>query len=193
MEEHRAAIATAHMTRRVFLGTGLLAGAGLAVLAVPDLAAAALYSGKRRLSFYHTHTGKRLELTYAVGRSYNPLALARINKYLADFRTGEVHAIDPQLLDMLWALQLCCGKPGVFSVISAFRSPQTNSYLRSKGRDSGVAKKSLHMEGRAIDVRFSEISTKRLRDHAVGLQAGGVGYYPASDFVHLDTGHHRSW
>ncbi len=186
-------IAAAAMTRRAFLGKGILIGAGLTVLPAPDLVEAALRAEKRTLSFYHTHTGRKLQATYAVGTCYNPFALAQINRYLGDFRTGEVHVIDPRLLDMLWALQRRCDKAGVFSVISGYRSPQTNARLRGKGSDSGVAKKSLHMEGRAIDVRFSELSTKRLRDYAVDLCTGGVGYYPTSDFVHLDTGRHRNW
>lgn len=185
--------ATPLMSRRTVLSRGLFTGAGLglALLSMPDLGEAALRSGKRKLSFYHTHTGKELELTYAMGKHYNPLALNKINNYLGDFRTGEVHAIDPQLLDMLWALQHRCGKSGVFSVISGYRSPQTNTKLRGKG--GGVAKKSLHMVGKAIDVRFSEMPTKRLRDYAINLQTGGVGYYPSSDFIHLDTGRHRFW
>lgn len=179
------------MSRRAFLGKALCSGAGLAILSAPDLAEAALRTGKRKLSFYHTHTGKELELVYAAGKHYNPLALNKINSYLGDFRTGEVHNIDPKLLDMLWALQCRCGKAGVFSVISGYRSPQTNTSLR--GKSNGVAKKSLHMVGKAIDVRFSELPTKRLRDYAINLQAGGVGFYPSSDFVHLDTGRYRTW
>ena len=191
MDTSKQEIPSVQISRRAFLGKALFAGAGLAVLSAPDLAEAVLRTGKRKLSFYHTHTGKELELVYAVGKSYNPLALNRINSYLGDFRTGEVHSIDPKLLDMLWALQCRCGKAGVFSVISGYRSPQTNTSLR--GRSTGVAKKSLHMEGRAIDVRFSEAPTKRLKDHAVSLKAGGVGFYASSDFVHLDTGRYRTW
>ena len=179
------------ISRRAFLGKALCSGAGLAILSAPDLAEAALRTGKRKLSFYHTHTGKELELVYAVGKHYNPLALNKINNYLGDFRTGEVHNIDPKLLDMLWTLQCRCGKTGVFSVISGYRSPLTNTSLR--GKSSGVAQKSLHMEGKAIDVRFSESPTKQLRDYAISMQAGGVGFYPSSDFVHLDTGRYRTW
>lgn len=150
-------------------------------------------SSKRRLAFYHTHTGEDLELTYAVGRIYNPVALEQLNTYLGDFRTGEIHEIDPELMDILWALQQKSGKRGVFSVISGYRSPRTNAYLQGRSRRSGVASRSLHMEGRAIDVRFSEEPTEALRDYAIDLQAGGVGFYPESDFVHLDTGKFRTW
>ena len=191
MDTSEQKIPSVHMSRRAFLGKALFTGAGLALLSAPDLAEAALRTGKRKLSFYHTHTGKELELVYAAGKSYNPLALNKINSYLGDFRTGEVHRIDPKLLDMLWALQCRCGKTGVFSVISGFRSPQTNTSLRDKS--SGVAKKSSHMVGQAIDVRFSEVPTKQLRDYAINLKAGGVGFYPSSDFVHLDTGRYRTW
>lgn len=182
---------TACLSRRTFLGKALLAGAGLTVLSAPDLAEAALRTGKRSLSFYHTHTGKELQLTYAIGKTYNPLALSRINRYLGDFRTGEVHAIDTGLLDMLWAIQCRCGKPGVFSVISGYRSPQTNTSLR--GKSTGVAKKSLHMEGKAIDLRLPGVALVDLRDAALSLQAGGVGFYPNDNFVHVDTGAVRSW
>ena len=183
----------APLSRRAFLGKTLAAGAGLALLSAPDLARAALLTPKRSLSFYHTHTGEELELNYTVGRIYNPIALSRIDQFLGDFRTGEVHVIDPQLLDILWALQTRGGRPGVFSVISGYRSPQTNAYLRGRSKNSGVATKSLHMEGRAIDVRFSELPTDQLRDCAIDLEAGGVGFYSKSDFVHLDTGAFRTW
>ena len=129
------------MSRRAFLGKALFTGAGLALLSAPDLAEAALRTGKRKLSFYHTHTGKELELVYAAGKSYNPLALNKINSYLGDFRTGEVHRIDPKLLDMLWALQCRCGKTGVFSVISG--SPESSPLLSSSNGFFPCASRSL--------------------------------------------------
>ena len=181
------------MSRRAFLGKACLTGAGLALLSAPDIARAVALTRKRTLSFFHTHTEEELEVAYTVGRIYNPIALDRINHFLGDFRTGEVHVIDPRLLDILWALQARSGRPGVFSVISGYRSPQTNAYLRGRSKNSGVAVKSLHMEGRAIDVRFSELPTDQLRDCAIDLESGGVGYYAKSDFVHLDTGEFRTW
>ena len=183
----------ATLTRRSFLGKAFAAGAGLALLSAPDIVRASALARKRTLSFYHTHTDEELEVAYTVGRIYNPVALTLIDQFLGDFRTGEVHVIDPSLLDILWALQARSGRPGVFSVISAYRSPQTNAYLQGRSKNSGVATKSLHMEGRAIDVRFSELPTDQLRDCAIDLEAGGVGFYPKSDFVHLDTGEFRTW
>lgn len=184
---------TVPLSRRAFLGRAFAAGAGLALLSAPDIARAARLTHKRVLSFYHTHTDEELRVAYTVGRIYNPVSLTRINQFLGDFRTGEVHVIDPRLLDILWALQARSGRPGVFSVISGYRSPQTNAYLRGRRKNSGVATKSLHMEGRAIDVRFSELPTDELRDCAIDLEAGGVGFYGKSDFVHLDTGEFRTW
>ncbi|HLE65999.1 MAG TPA: DUF882 domain-containing protein, partial [Burkholderiales bacterium] len=107
-----------------------------------------------------------------------------------DFRTGETHPIDPRLLDTLNVLCALCGG-GVFEVISGYRSPKTNAMLRGAG--GGVAEHSLHVEGRAIDLRLTGFRTARLRDAAIALGRGGVGYYPKSDFVHLDTGRVRNW
>lgn len=122
---------------------------------------------------------------------YDPTTLARVNHFLRDFRTDEVHAIDPGVLDTLFAVRSRVGRDDPFHVISGYRSPETNAYLRR--HSSGVAKHSLHMEGRAIDVRLPGIPTAKLRDIALTMQRGGVGYYPASDFVHLDTGRVRFW
>ena len=146
----------------------------------------------RRLSFSHTHTCEQLSIVYARDGNYLPEALSRINHCLRDFRSNEKHAIDPALLDILYDLQKATGnEDGVFEVISGFRSPDTNKMLRSKSH--GVAKRSLHMEGKAIDLRLSGTSTKKLRDLAIGLRRGGTGYYAKSDFVHLDTGRIRQW
>ena len=144
----------------------------------------------RPLSFYHTHTGERLAVTYFAEGSYIPAAIGEIERLLRDFRTGEVHDIDVQLLDTLYVLaDRCAGR--TFEVISGYRSATTNEKLRAA--TEGVATNSLHLAGRAVDVRLSGVDTARLRDIAVELALGGVGYYPQSDFVHLDTGHVRSW
>lgn len=189
----REAISDGHagLSRRAFLRGALAAGAGLLRCPVPQSVRAAVPPVRRRLAFYHTHTEKNLELTYAIGRIYNPVAMNQLNAYLGDFRTGEIHPIDPQLMDILWALQKRIGGRGVFSVISGYRSPHTNAALKRRSR--GVAGNSLHMQGKAIDVRFSEVASEALRDYAIDLQAGGVGFYPDSDFVHLDTGRVRTW
>ena len=145
----------------------------------------------RTLAFYHTHTKERLRVTYAENGVRIPKALTQISYFLRDFRTGDVHAIDPMLLDLLYALRARVGGTGTYEIISAYRSPRTNEMLRS--RSSGVAKRSLHMEGKAIDVRLTGVRTSRLREEALALHLGGVGYYANSDFVHVDTGRVRQW
>ncbi len=157
---------------------------------MPDLCFAKV-PGKRTLSLYHAWAQKELTLTYTSGKSYNPKALARINSFLRDYQTGQVHRIDPKLLDILWVIQQEMGCKGVYSVVSAFRSPQTNRKLQRT--TSGVASHSLHMEGRAIDIKFSGVNLAQVRQCAMALQTGGVGYYPKSGFVHLDTGDYRTW
>jgi uncharacterized protein YcbK (DUF882 family) len=146
---------------------------------------------ERRLSFFHTHTGESIDIVYARGGAYLPPALASINEFLADFRTDDVAAMDPALLDFLYDLRESIGSDGTFEVISAYRSPATNEMLRSQS--TGVAQDSQHLRGRAIDVRLRGTATSRLRDTAIAMERGGVGYYPDSDFVHIDTGRVRSW
>jgi uncharacterized protein YcbK (DUF882 family) len=145
----------------------------------------------RALSFVHTHTGEQLSAVYFESGRYRPDVLARVNILLRDFRTERVHPIDPLVLDRLHALQTLSRCGDAFEVISGYRSPATNAALR--GRSSGVAEHSLHMEGRAIDVRLRGFDTARLAMLARGQRAGGVGYYRVSDFVHVDTGRVRIW
>ena len=176
------------MNRRHFLALGAKAAAGLVLSqAVPAWASA----GARILSFNHTHTHESLKITYANAGLYDSAALERIDHYLRDFRTGEVHSIDPGVLDFLWGIQQDLGCDGTFSVISGFRSLNTNKALRN--RSTGVAKRSLHMKVKAIDVRFSACNIKKVRDCAIALKSGGVGYYAKSDFIHIDTGRVRTW
>ena len=146
---------------------------------------------ERNLSFYHTHTGEKLSLVYHDGQEYLPDSLKNLNSYLQDFRTGESHIIDRDLLDQLYVLQQSVDSSGVFEVISGYRSPRTNAKLRNKS--NGVARKSMHMQGRAIDVRLTDVSTGNLRKAALAMKAGGVGYYKKSNFLHLDTGRFRTW
>jgi uncharacterized protein YcbK (DUF882 family) len=143
------------------------------------------------LSFYHIHTAETLSVTYRENGVLVPDALAAITHLLRDFRTGEVHAIDVDLLDTLSLLNEAAERRGRFEVISGFRSPRTNAALRRI--TEGVAEESLHMHGRAIDVRSTGIATKDLRAAALKLARGGVGYYPSSNFVHIDTGAFRAW
>lgn len=159
-----------------------------ALLPMPSLARVRAPS---RLRFYHTHTSEKLDIVYADNGQYLPGALDEINYFLRDFRTNDVHPIDPQLLDLLSTVQRRTGSRGQFEVISGFRSPHTNEMLRDKS--AGVAQNSLHLTGQAIDVRLTDLPTRKLRGAAASLARGGVGYYPASDFVHIDTGRVRAW
>ena len=172
--------------RRGFIA-GLVAAPMLAV--APRLRAAGLPN--RHLSFSHTHTGERLALEYCQGGTYLPDALTRVNQILRDFRTGDVHPIDPALLDVLFDLARSTGTSAPFQVISGYRSPVTNGALRRHSH--GVASGSLHMTGQAIDIRLADVPLAMLRDAALVLRRGGVGYYPGPDFVHVDTGRVRSW
>jgi uncharacterized protein YcbK (DUF882 family) len=175
-------------TRRQFLQFSASAMAGLFISS--PLVSLASTNGRRPLTFFHTHTGEYLEIRHTPGiKSISNQR--KINEFLRDFRTETVHPIDPGLLDIVSAVQNRGRSHGVIEVISGYRSPATNRALQKKSR--GVAQKSLHMEGRAIDIRIRDLSTRHLRDVAVYLGAGGVGYYSKSDFVHLDTGEPRTW
>lgn len=145
----------------------------------------------RELTFTHTHTSERLAVEYFHGGEYVQGALAAIDHFLRDFRTNEVHAIDPSLLDLLHHLNGLTESTRPFQVISGYRSPATNQQLRQ--RSEGVAAGSLHMKGQAIDIRLADVPLAKLRSAALAAKRGGVGYYPASDFVHVDTGRVRFW
>ena len=181
-------VETTFATRRLFLRG--LAGAMAAVAVAPGR----LLAGPREerlLSFVHTHTHERLTVPYFADGAYLPEGLSTLNSFLKDFRTGDEHPIDPALYDFLNDLRLATRTKSPFHVISAYRSPHTNAMLRENGR--GVAKGSLHLQGRAIDVRLADVESAALRDAAVELQLGGVGYYRGPDFVHVDTGRVRRW
>jgi uncharacterized protein YcbK (DUF882 family) len=145
----------------------------------------------RRIALLNLHTDERVEIEYFRDAIYVPEALSAIDGCLRDFRTGVRHAIDPVLMDYLVEVARTAGVDPAFSVISGYRSPQTNAMLHE--RSAGVAQHSLHMEGRAIDVRISGVDCADLAARALKLKRGGVGYYRASDFVHLDTGAFRTW
>lgn len=143
------------------------------------------------LQFHNLHTGESLTTTYRVDGVYVPDALADIRKVLRDFRTGDEHDIDVRLLDLLSTLNAKAETNEPFQVISGYRSPRTNAMLHQKS--SGVATHSLHMEGEAIDIRLPGRRLTWLRDTALNLKRGGVGYYPTSNFVHVDVGRVRQW
>lgn len=149
--------------------------------------------GHRSLSFRHTHTNERLNVVYWRDGRYVESSLSRINRFLRDFRTEDQVTMDPELLDILHEVYRRAGSQGHFEVISAYRSPKTNEMLRGRSENSGVAKKSQHLLGKAIDVRLTDVPTATLRKVALELGLGGVGYYEQSNFVHIDTGRFRTW
>jgi uncharacterized protein YcbK (DUF882 family) len=179
---------TGNETRRRFLAC--MGGAAVAGLAGPA-SASILQRSPRKLAFDNLHTGERASIEYWAQGRYEPDALQEINVILRDFRSGEVHPIDPGLLDLLHDLQVNLASSKPFEVISGFRSPHTNQMLRDEGH--GTARKSQHMLGKAIDIRLPDRALADLHRAAVSLKRGGVGFYPASDFVHVDTGRVRYW
>lgn len=171
---------------------GFLRGLGGTVAGLVASRNAFAGGGERRaISFVHTHTGEQLSAVYYEDGVYLAPALQRVNLLLRDFRTETLYPIDPGVLDRLYLLRAATGSDAAFQVICGYRSPATNQALRRAS--SGVAEHSLHMEGRAIDVRLPGIDTARLALLARNQQCGGVGYYRVSDFVHLDTGRVRVW
>ncbi len=173
--------------RRELLKRGL----GALAFALLPSPAFALSERPRSLAFVNTHTREELEATFFLESGYDENALGRIAHVLRDHRTGEVHEIDIQLLELLHALKNSLGTKEPFHVISGYRSLRTNSMLREGGR--GVASRSLHLEGRAIDIRIPGVVLEDLHVAALELSRGGVGYYRASSFVHVDTGRVRRW
>lgn len=147
--------------------------------------------GKRSLSFYNTHTGQSLETVYWVDGKYLPRSLGGINEILRDHRTNEIKPIDTKLLDLLCAIRVNLKSKQPFHIISGYRSPKTNAILRK--RSGGVARSSLHLLGKAADIRVPGCCLVSLRQVAMKLRIGGVGYYPHSNFVHVDVGPVRSW
>ncbi|SFP88928.1 Uncharacterized conserved protein YcbK, DUF882 family [Nitrosomonas cryotolerans] len=177
-----------NLNRRHFLKAGLGA---CALIALPTAQAKILNISERRLSFLNLHTGERVQSTYWAEGQYIPEALQAIEMVLRDHRTDERCAIDPNLLNVLQLLRSEIGTTQEFHVISGYRSASTNAMLMASS--GGVAKKSLHMQGKAIDIRLPGQMLSTLRKAALSLEAGGVGYYPASDFLHIDTGRIRAW
>ena len=177
-----------HVARRHFLKRSALAAASALPLARK---AQASVPPRRELALVHTHTHERIALVYAVEQAYMPAALTTLNRFLRDHYSGDVAPIDPRLFDLLHRVNALVGGTQPFEVISGYRSPATNERLRST-RGGGVARHSLHLEGRAIDVRLPGVPLADLRDAAVSLKMGGVGYY-AGQFVHVDTGRVRRW
>lgn len=176
-------------TRRQFLRNTALLSAGLCL---PSYARAALMSApERSLRFYNTHTGESLKTVFWAEGQFVPEALSDINKLLRDHRTNEIATIDPQLLTLLDRVTTLVSPGDTLHVISGYRSPLTNQTLAEQS--GGVAKHSLHLDGKAIDIRIPGRDLALIRDSALSLKGGGVGFYPKSQFVHLDTGRVRRW
>ncbi len=174
--------------RRDFLGLAVAAAAGL--IAAPAIAMPRA-PGRRELAFHNLHTGESLDMVYWAEGRYLPEATQRIEYLLRDFRNDKVHPIDPRLLDLLTGLRARLNTDAPYQVISGYRSPETNAMLRSTSE--GVATNSLHLEGRAIDLRIPGRALAAVHREALAMKAGGVGYYPRSDFVHVDVGRVRQW
>ncbi|WP_456322990.1 DUF882 domain-containing protein [Hydrogenimonas sp.] len=179
------------MTRRDFLKKGVAAAAAIAFPNI-ILASSAISRSQKRLSLYNIHTGESLRAVFWAEGEYVDEGIAELNHLLRDFRTGDVKQIDLDLYNLLHDLQSALGAEGkTFHLISGYRSPHTNEYLQK--HTQGVAKHSLHMDGKASDIRLPGVELAHLRNTALHLRRGGVGFYPKSNFVHLDTGRVRHW
>ena len=177
--------------RRRVLAFGLGAAALAVVSPLKGALAALPQSGERALGLVNTHTNEKILATYWRNGAYDKGALRDISHVLRDHRSGEVAAMDPNLLDLLVELHRRTGSRQAFQIISGYRSPKTNAMLASAS--SGVAKRSLHMDAKAVDLRLRDVDLGDLRQAALSMKAGGVGYYKKSDFVHVDTGRVRQW
>jgi len=145
-----------------------------------------------RLRLYHLHTDERIDVVYRRGYQYIPSAIVRLDQFLRDHRTGDVVELDRRLFDLLHDLTIALGRPeSEIDIVCGYRTPWSNEFLRRTS--PGVAAHSLHMQGEAIDIRIPGVTTSELRDAALGLGRGGVGYYPESRFVHVDVGRVRRW
>ncbi len=196
-------------TKRMAIGTRLAAVAAMALVSVGfnttckaktlhSVAAisAASDSSPREyhLRLHHLHTGEDIDVVYRVGDSYVPQALDQLNHFLRDHRTEDVSSYDPKEFDVLHALMTSLGRPnGVIDIVCGYRTPWSNNFLRTRAASTGVAEHSQHMLAKAIDIRVPGISTVVLRNAALALHAGGVGFYPVSQFVHVDVGPVRTW
>ncbi len=189
-DQSTAVRAEAFSRRRLLKWGSLIAGSTL----VPGAAFAALrvpYPPDRSLRFYNLHTGESLNTVYCENGRYIPGALSQVNYILRDFRANEIKAIDPRLLDLLYSLNRRLYTQQPFEIISGYRSPATNAMLAA--RSEGVARHSLHIEGKAADIRVPDRGLREVWRAAMDMWSGGVGFYPRSDFVHVDVGRPRFW
>jgi uncharacterized protein YcbK (DUF882 family) len=158
----------------------------------PANAARPVATADGRLVLYNTHTNERLDIVYRRGGRYLPDALAKLDYFLRDHNTSEIRHFDPRLYDILSSLTVAVGRPAAeIAIVCGYRTPSTNEALRE--HTTGVAKNSLHIQAEAIDLRIPGVNTLTLRRAALALRQGGVGYYPHSDFIHVDVGRVRQW
>jgi uncharacterized protein YcbK (DUF882 family) len=177
--------------RREFLKTGAIV-ATAAQLWMPTVADAKAFTGSGRVvQIHNAHTGETFDGEYWADGKYHPDAFREIKKIFRDHRSGDIFPIDPRLIDVMYVLHNRAESNKAFRLFSGYRSPATNRKLRKL--TSGVAEKSLHMLGQAVDLRLPGTNLHNLRKAAINLKAGGVGYYPDSHFLHLDTGRVRHW
>lgn len=186
--EHAAAAPC--LTRRAFLTRAGLAAVGTLLMPKADVLAQA-FSRERTISLHNVHTDEELTITCCPQQNYDRQTLQRFNEFLRDHHSEEIRDMDPALLDLLYAVSVFTGSTGTFKILSGYRSQETNDWLRKMRH--GVAEHSMHIEGKAVDIRMSDVDIRTIRDVGLALQQGGVGYYPRSGFVHLDTGRIRSW
>ena len=160
-----------------------------------DLAASTNLQTQYHLRLHHLHTGEDIDVVYRIGDTYLPGALQQLDHFLRDHRTQDVSSYDPKEFDVLHALMTLLGRPnGVIDIVCGYRTPWSNNFLRTRGgTTTGVAEHSQHMLAKAIDIRVPGVSTVTLRNAALALHAGGVGFYPVSEFVHVDVGPVRFW
>lgn len=169
-----------------------IAGMALAASgALSILPASARQTIGHEVSIRNAHTGERYRGVYRIGSYYVPSAFRKINRVMRDHRTGDIYPIDPELIDTVARIQRDCRCGDSIDILSGYRSPKTNNMLRRN--TGGVARNSYHMKGQAADIRVPGSSTKKVRNAARALRVGGVGYYPNSGFVHVDTGKVRTW
>jgi uncharacterized protein YcbK (DUF882 family) len=175
--------------RRKLLALG---GVALSASLLPTQAFAMLSTPRPRiLTLNNLHTGESLKAEFFDGKGYIQDELARLNHFFRDYRANKIKSIDPKLFDQLYRLQGLLGTNKPVQLVSGYRSLDTNNELRAHSR--GVAKKSYHTKGQAMDFHIEGISLSNVRKAALSMRAGGVGYYPSSNFVHIDTGPLRTW
>lgn len=176
--------------RRSLFRLGLAAAAAVSAMGTQE-ALAVMRVPTRNVSMYNMHTGESIRIDYWSKGRYARDAMRQLARFLRDHRTGTTHTIDPRLMDVVYLLNHALGAKGPVHVVSGYRSPETNAYLREIS--DGVAQNSYHMKGQAIDLNLPDRSLRQLHKAALNLRAGGVGYYPDSNFVHVDTGPVRHW